>query len=239
MILSFLHTIIYEPLYNALVFFVDTVPGHDVGIAVILLTVIVRFVLFPLSKRSVDSQLAMKKIAPEVEALKKQYKDNPAEQNKAIFALYKERGIHPFASFLLLLVQLPILFSLYYMFARGGLPQIQTTMLYSFIHAPEAVNMHFLGLIDMGAKHNVILAVLVALSQLVYTRLSMGKKQNDSAVEATLSSDLAKSFDFQARYVMPLMIGVAAYLFPAAAALYYFTANLFMVIQELASGRRF
>jgi YidC/Oxa1 family membrane protein insertase len=231
--------ILYQPLYNALVFFVGVIPSHDVGIAVILLTVIVRIILFPLSRRAVDSQLAMKKIAPEIEALKKKYKKNSPELGQATFALYKERGVHPLAGIGLMLVQIPILLALYWVFARGGLPTIDARALYAFVHTPAAVNMHFLGVVDMGAKHNIVLAVLVALSQIVYTRLSMGKTTNDSPIEASLSSDMAKSFDFQARYMMPLMFGGIAYFVAAAAPLYWLTANIAMIAQEYFSGRRF
>jgi len=237
--IGFLHTTVYTPLYNGLVYFIDVIPGHDVGIAVIVLTILVRIVLIPLSKKAVDSQLAMKKVGPEVEVLKKKYKNDRAEQSKAIMALYKERGIHPFAAFGLLLAQLPILFALYYIFAQSGLPKIEVDILYPFVNVPEVVNMEFLGFVDMAAAHNIVLAVLVAASQWVYTRLSMGKKQDDSPIEASLSKDLAKSFDLQARYVMPLMFGVIAYILPAAASLFYFTANLFMIGQEYLSGRRF
>src|SRR6185436_14723915 len=93
------HTIIYDPLYNGLVFLVGVIPTHDVGIAVILLTIVVRTILYPLSRRAVETQLAMKKIAPDVERIKVKYKDNREEQTKAIFALYRERGVHPFANF--------------------------------------------------------------------------------------------------------------------------------------------
>ncbi|RJQ33448.1 membrane protein insertase YidC [Candidatus Parcubacteria bacterium] len=238
--LDFLYTIIYVPLYNGLIFLVDKVPGHDVGIAVILLTIVVRIVLFPLSKRAVESQLAMKKVAPEVEQLKKKHKDNPVEQNKAIMALYKERGIRPFSGFGLLLLQLPILIALYYMFTHGGLPEIKSEILYSFVSAPESVDMQFLGFIDMSAAHNIVLAILVAISQFLYTRISMGSTaKQESAVEASLSNDLAKSFDFQARYVMPVIIGTVGYFFPAVASLYLVTANIFMIGQEFLSGRRF
>lgn len=237
--IGFLHLTIYTPLYNGLVFFIDVIPGHDVGVAVIVLTILVRIVLIPLSKKVVESQLAMKKVGPEVEKLKKKYKNDKAEQSRAIMALYKERGVHPFAGFGLLLIQLPILFALYYIFAQSGLPKIETAILYPFVHAPSAVNMEFLGLINMAAPHNITLSVLVAISQYVQTRLSMGKTQDDSAVEASLSKDMARSFDIQARYVMPLMFGGIAYILPAAAPLYYLTQNLFMIGQEYLSGRRF
>lgn len=239
MIGNVFHILIYQPLYNGLVFLIGIIPTHDVGIAVVLLTVIARFILYPLSRRAVESQLAMKKVAPEVEALKKKHKDNSAEQSRAIFALYKERGVHPFAGFGLTIIQLPILIALYWVFARGGLPKIDITSLYSFVAAPPSVNMHFLGIVDMGAAHNIVLAVFVALSQFVYTRLSMGKTEHESPVEESLSGDMAKSFEFQARYFMPGMIGVISYFVAAAAPLYWFTANIFMIAQEYFAGRRF
>src|SRR5580698_689135 len=90
------NAVIYRPFYNALVFLVGVIPTHDVGVAVVVLTIVVRFCLFPLSRRAVQAQLAMKKIAPDVEKLKEKYKDKQEEQGRAIFALYKERNIHPF-----------------------------------------------------------------------------------------------------------------------------------------------
>ena len=231
--------LIYDPLYNGLVFLVDAVPNHDVGIAVVALTIIVRIILFPLSKRAIESQMAMKKVAPEVEVLKKKHKDDSVKQSQAIFALYREHGVHPFASMGLLLLQLPVLIALYWVFAAGGLPVIRTELLYSFVSAPSEVNMLFLGIMDIAGKYNIILAVLVAASQLVYSRLSMGPRGSETATEATLSSDMAKSFDLQARYVFPLIFGVISYSVPAAAPLYWFTANLFMIGQEYLSGRRF
>src|SRR3954470_16886321 len=114
MISAVFHALVYNPLYNGLVFLVGAIPTHDVGLAVIALTIIVRVILFPLSKRAVASQMAMKKITPEVEALKKKFKNNSPEQSQAIFALYRERGVHPFAGVGLLLLQFPILIGLYW-----------------------------------------------------------------------------------------------------------------------------
>ena len=230
---------IYTPLYNGLVFLVGIMPGDDMGLAVIVLTIIVRFILFPLSKRAVAAQLAMKRIAPEVEKLKQKYKDKPEEQGKAIFALYKENDVHPFAGFALVLVQIPILLGLYWVFSRGGLPAVDTSLLYSFVHAPSGVNMEFLGLVNMAAPHSIVLSALAAISQFIYTRLSMGATETSSPVEASLSGDMAKSFEVQARYILPLFVGVISYTLAAAAPLYWATSNLFMIAQEYFSGRRF
>lgn len=238
MISAAFHTFIYEPIYNALVFFVDLLPSHDIGLAVIIVTVIVRFLLYPLANRAIKAQKAMKDIAPEIEALKKKYKDKPEEQGRAMFALYRERDVHPFAGILVILIQLPVLLGLYWVFARGGFPAVDAGILYPFVQVPAAIKMEFLGLIDMGG-HSLLLAVLAAITQFIYTRLSMGPRGAKTAAEASFSEDMARSFDIQARYVLPVMIGFFAYFVAAAAPLYWITGNLFMIAQEYLSGRRF
>ena len=240
MISTAFHTFIFEPLYNGLVFLVGFIPSHDVGIAVILLTIFVRVVLFPLSRRAIATQIQMKKIAPEVEALREKYKDKREEQARAILGLYKEHGIRPFANFALFLLQLPILIGLYWVFAFGGLPEINTAILYSFVSAPNAVDMVFLGLVPMDG-HSIVLAVLAGASQFLYTRLSLGKRvpQVKKTAGASFSEDMARSLDLQMRYVLPIVLAVAAFYIVAAASLYWIASNLFMVVQEYLMGRRF
>lgn len=237
MISAAFHGVIYEPLYNGLVYLIGIMPGHDAGLAVIALTVAVRVIIYPLSQRAIRSQQALKKIAPEVEALKKKYPDNSPEQARAIFALYKERNVRPFASVGLLFVQLPILIGLYVVFAHGGLPEIDVSKLYSFIAPPTGVDMHFFGM-DMSAPHNWILAALTVVTQFIYTRLSLGPVKEHVA-ESSFSGDMARTFDTQARYILPVIIGVFAYSVVAAAPLYWVTSNIFMIVQEYAGGRRF
>jgi len=240
MIGAVFNAIIYAPLYNGLVFLVGLIPTHDVGIAVILLTILVRIILFPLSRRAIATQIQMKKIAPEIEVLKEKYKDRREEQGRAILALYRERGVRPFASFGLLLVQLPVLIGLYWVFSHGGLPEVIPSILYSFVSVPPAVDMVFLGFIAMDG-HSIILAFLAGATQFVYTRLSVGKRATapEKPAGASFSGDLARSFDLQARYILPVMVGVISYYVVAAAPLYWVTSNLFMIGQEYLAGRRF
>jgi YidC/Oxa1 family membrane protein insertase len=239
MIAGFFHTFVYEPLYNGLVFFIDLIPSHDVGFAVIALTIFVRILMFPLSKRAIKTQIAMKAITPEVEALKEKYKNEKEKLGTALLALYRERDIHPFASFAIILVQLPLLLGLYWVFLWGGLPAVDAELLYPFVQVPPQVNMLFLGFVDMSAPHNIVLSVLAALTQLAYTRLSMGAHAPRPAGERSFSGDMARNFELQARYVLPLIIGVVSYTVSAAVPLYWATSNLFMVAQEYLSGRRF
>ncbi len=230
---------IYEPLYNGLVYLIDIVPGHDVGMAVILLTIVVKIILFPLSRQAIRTQAAMREIAPEIEAIKEKYKDKQEEQARAMFALYRERGIRPFSAFFLIFVQLPILFGLYWVFWKGGLPTIDTNLLYSFVPAPDIVDMKFLGGIDMSER-SVVLALLTGVTQYIYTRLSMGaRKPRVREDKPSFSTDLAHSFDLQARYILPLIFAGISYTLAAALPLYWATSNVFMIVQELIMGRRF
>lgn len=238
MISSVFNALVYNPLYNGLVFFVDIVPTHDMGVAVILLTIVVRVILFPLSRQAVRTQAAMRDVAPEIEELKKKFKDKQEEQARAIFALYRERNIRPFASFFLVLLQLPILFGLYFVFWRGGLPSVSADLLYAFVSTPENVNMEFLSLINMGER-SVALAFFAGVTQLIYARLSMGPRKPAAESDGSFSADMARSFDLQARYVLPIMIAGIAYTVSAAVPLYWVASNTFMILQELAMGRRF
>lgn len=232
-------TLVYDPLYNGLVYLVDIVPAHDMGVAVILLTILVKIILLPLSRQAIRTQVAMRAIAPEVDAIKEKYKDKQEEQARAIFALYRERNIRPFASFFLILVQFPVLFGLYWVFWKGGLPNVDMSILYSFVPPPESVNMKFLGLIDMSSR-SVLLAAAAGLTQLAYARLSMGpRKPREKSDNPSFSSDMAHSFDLQARYVLPIIVAGIAYTVSAAIPLYWTASNLFMLAQEFAMGRRF
>ncbi len=241
MISQIFHAVVYDPLYNGLVFFVEIIPTHDMGLAVIAVTIVARFIIYPLSQRAIHAQMVMKKLVPEIEKLKVKFKDDRAEQGRAMFALYREHGVHPLASIGLLFVQLPVLLGLYWVFYSGGFPQVDPALLYSFVPMPTEINMEFLGFVDMSADRNIVLALLVALSQLVYSRLSMGPRQkvlDATPVEASLSGDFAKSFDLQARYVFPILFGGISYFVASAVPLFWLTSNLFMIGQEFVAGRR-
>ena len=138
-----------------------------------------------------------------------------------------------------MLVQMPVLIALYWIFAMGGLPTVDAGILYSFVPQPDTLNMFFLGIVDMGAKHNIPLALLTVVTQLAYSRLSMGPRVGKTAIEESLSSDMARSFDLQVRYILPVVIGFVVYVVAAAAPLFYVTSNIFMIWQEYLAGRRF
>ena len=228
--LEFFKEVFYQPLYNGLVFLMDIIPGADAGIAVILLTVIVKLVLFPLSKRSIETQFAMRRFQPELDALKKQFANDREGYARATMAFYKEKRINPFSGFFLLLVQLPVIISLYYVFFRGGLPEINETLRYAFIPRPE-VSMEFLGLIDIAGK-SFFLAALAGITQFFQVKLALPPPAPGTR-DGSFQGELMHGMHVQMKYVMPIVAAVVAYTISGAVALYWTTSNLFAIGQEL------
>src|SRR3989344_296279 len=130
MIHNIWNALLYQPLLNALAFLVSIVPGGDVGIAVILLTILVKILLFPFSQKAIKNQAAMTLLAPELDKIKKGGASKE-EQAKLTFALYKKHKANPFSGCLLVLIQIPIIFALYYVFLKGV--KFDSGMLYSFV----------------------------------------------------------------------------------------------------------
>ncbi|MFA6273232.1 MAG: YidC/Oxa1 family membrane protein insertase [Candidatus Paceibacterota bacterium] len=228
---SFFHSVVFEPIYNGLVFLIDITPLADVGIAVIVLTCIIKFLMFPLSKKAVKTQMAMKAIEPETAKIKEQFKNNKEELARQTMALYKKHQVNPFSSFVVILIQIPIIFGLYYVFFRGGLPVINTEWLYSFVPVPEKVNMLFLGLIDISQK-SALLAIFAGISQFFQAKLAMPpiKPRGD---KPDFKADLARSMGLQMRYIFPVVVFFIAYSISGAIALYWTTSNIFAIGQEL------
>ncbi len=227
------NTLFYNPLYNALVFIIDIIPGGDVGLATIALTCIVKFILFPLSKQATKTQLLMKKYEPEMKKIQEQYKSNREELARKTLEFYKTNGINPFASFFLVLIQLPIILALAFVFYKGGLPVINTDILYSFVSVPVSVNTNFLGLFDI-TKTSLILSILTGIAQFVQIRLSVpALEKKDDKKEQTFGEDFARSMNVQMRYVMPVFMFIVCLNVSGAVALYWITGSIFMILQEL------
>lgn len=239
MLSSFYHLVLVKPLWNGLIFLTDILPFHDVGISIVVLTLIVRFIIFPFTHRSVKTQVKMKELEPEIQQIKEKHKNNQ-EQTKKIMELYRRHGVSPFSGCLVLLIQLPILLALYKLF-WGGV-QFNSAELYSFVKMPEIVQLKFLGLIDINQK-NIFLAVLTGVTQFFQMRLSLppsgkspvGEKAGQAKTKPAGSSfkdDLSRSMSFQSKYILPGIIFLVALRSPAAVAVYWTTMNLFGIVHE-------
>lgn len=234
MISSIFHTLFYNPLYNGLILLIDTIPGGDVGVATVILTCIVKFILFPLSKKATKTQMVMKEIEPEMAKIREKFSSNREELARQTLEFYRKNNLNPFASFFLVLIQLPIILALAFVFYQGGLPAIHSELLYSFVKVPSLINTNFLGLFDI-TKTNFWLSVLTGLAQFVQIRLSVPAHipAPEGSKPAGFSDDLARSMNVQMRYVMPIFMFIVCLKLSAAIALYWITGSLFTIAQEL------
>lgn len=229
------HTFFFDPVYNGLVFFIDVIPGGDVGLAIIATVVVVKTILLPLSIKAAKTQRVMREIEPKLKEIKEKYKDKREEQARAMMLVYKEAGMNPFASIFLLFLQIPIIIALYFSVYSGGgvaLPDINTDLLYSFVAGPVNVTMNFLGQIDITGK-SLLLAILAGATQFFQIKLSMPElPPKDPKAEPSLKDDFMRNMQLQMRYVMPFIIVIAAYVTSAAIALYFLVSNVVAIAQE-------
>ncbi len=236
---SIWHNVFFDPIYNGLVFFIDVVPGGDVGLSIILITILVKLILLPLSIKATKTQMVMRELEPKLKEIKDRIKDKQ-EQSKAMLELYRTNNVNPFASILQLFIQIPVIIALYLSVSRGGgfpLPDINIEILYSFVTAPETVSMFFLGFIDIAAK-SLPLAALAGITQFIHAKISLPKPEPKKEGEKPdLKGDFARSMHVQMRYVMPAIIFVVAYTISASIALYFTVSNLMAIAQEFVVRR--
>ena len=213
-------------------------PWTDAGLSVIVFTFLVKLALFPLSQKATVTQLKMKSLEGDLNLIKEKHKNDREAHARATMAFYKEKNVNPFSTFLLVLIQIPIIFALYFIFYSGGLPEIKTDLLYSFVSAPT-VTMHFLGIIDI-TKGSLLLAILVSVSQYFQVRFAMPvTKPKTSGEPISFKDDFARTLNLQMRYFLPVLVGFFAYNLAGAVSLYWITSNLFAIGQELYVRRAF
>lgn len=230
------HTVFFDPIYNTLVFFIDVIPGGDVGLAIIATVVIVKFFLLPLSIKAAKTQKVIRDIEPKLKELKEKFKDKREEQAMAMMAIYKEAGINPLASIALIFIQLPIVIALYFSVSNGGgvpLPDINTALLYWYIPEPVTASMNMFGMFDITTK-NIILALLAAITQFFQVKMVMPKlAPRDPNAAPSFKDDFARNMQLQMQYVMPVIIFFVAYALSAAIALYFVVSNVVAILQEV------
>ncbi len=222
--------IFYQPILNLLIFLYNIIPGHDIGLAIIIMTVIIKLVLLPLSKQSIKSQKSLQELQPKIEEIKKKYANNKEEQGRAMMQLYKEEKVNPFSSCLPLLIQLPFLWAVFMVF-RDGLSGHYLNFVYSFVYRPETINTISFGFIDL-AKPNVVLAVLAGLAQFWQAKM-MTTKRPEVKNEASKDEDMMAMMNKQMLYIMPALTVFIGLSFPGGLALYWLITTVLTALQQL------
>lgn len=229
MISSFFNAAFYNPIYNALVALVSVVPFSDVGIAVIILTIIIRLVLLPFSLSAARTQRAMKTLEPKIKELKVKHKGNKDQEALDTLALYKEAQVNPFASILIAFIQIPVLLALYWVFANEAFPAINIARLYAWTPVPEGASLMFLGAISVVGK-SMVLAVFAGATQFLQAHMALTGTMKPPADGS--QSDFQKIIGMQLKYVFPFLIAAISYTTSGAVALYFIATNIAGSLQE-------
>lgn len=227
--IQLLKILLYYPFINILTFFIWATPGHFAAAGIILLTLLVRFLLFIPSKQAAQVQRRTQQLAPLVEELKREYGDDRNGFAVAQMELYKKNNINPFSSCITLLIQFPVLIILYYSIRYGlsvGNPHV-----YSWMVHPTFINTNFFGINLTVTDHTYILPVIAAVLQYLQMHLTVPKQEPGAAPDPTAAAQ--RSF----KYVIPVTTLLFAARFPAGVALYWIISTAFGVVQQMLVNR--
>lgn len=216
-------TIFYQPLFNVLVLFYQIVPGGNLGIAIILLTILIRVLLYPLNLKTLKSQQALAEIGEELNEIKKKHKHDKEALVKETTALYKKANVNPLSGLLVLVIQTPILIALYQVFMGFALGTGNNT-LYGFIPRPDSINPFFLGVdLSQAAWWTALLAAGLLFVQ---TKIVTVQPKSKSA-----KSEFAEVFQKQMNYIFPFFIFLVLIKVPSAISLYIITSGIISIIE--------
>ena len=234
--------IFINPMLNAMMWLVKVMPGHDLGVAIILVTLAIKLILFFPSLSSIKSQHQLQDIQPKVDAIKKKYAGNKEEMNKKMLEFYRENKVNPFSSCLPLLIQLPILYALiqvFYVIKRID-PGTHLLSLDDLKHLYEPlrvffetskINATFLGFIDLAATKNYVLAILSGVASYFQIRMMQSKKPEVKS-EGSKDEGIASIMNKQTSYVLPAFTVILGISFPAGITLYWLASTVFTIIQQ-------
>jgi len=226
-IFTLFNQVLFYPLLNVLILIYNFLPYQDLGVAIIILTVLIRFLLYPLSKKSIQSQQAINKLQPKIKEIQKKFKKKE-DQARETMLLYQKYKVNPMAGCLPILVQLPVLIALFQVFSIGSNLN-QLDYLYNFVQRPEVINFMFLGIIDLS-RRSIILSVLAGFLQFIQSKMILPKK--NSAQNTSGKMDFSSIMNQQMIYFMPIFTIFIALNFPAALPLYWLVITLFGIIQQ-------
>ncbi len=235
--------IVLNPMINGLLVIYDSL-GDNFGLAIIVLTAIIRVITFPLTYQQQKSTQKMQELQQSSRAkqIERKYKDDRAKQQEEMLKLYREVGVNPFSGCLPLLIQFPIIIGLYQSIIRAladaplqlfelsdhiysaipsGLIPLNSQFLWMDLSQPERL---VLPGVPIGIP---VLTILVVLTTWLSTKLTTPPSADGQGAQMTQMMSL----------YMPLLLGYFAYTFAAGLALYFVTSNVLQVVQYAATGR--
>ncbi len=264
--MSFFDTVIVQPIFNLLMLIYSLIP--DFGISIIIFTILVRLLLWPLVKKQLHHTKAMRKMQPELAKIKKQYAKNPQMRNLAMMELYKKHNISVFGPIGILLIQFPILIAMYRVvqifasnrvdlgkYVYGAVKNLPVAN--NLVNNPDQFNQNFLGIFDLTqhaiSKNGVVIGLLVlavlaaVLQYLTAKQLSPNsdskRRLRDILSEAGSGKEADQSevnavVSRKMMKFMPVMVFLIIIYLPGALAMYMTTANAVGYLQNLIILRK-
>jgi len=229
MISYLFNTFFYRPLFNGLIFLYNIVPGHDFGVSIIILTILIRIVIWPLTNKGIKNQKVLNKIQPQIEEVKRKFKNDKEGQAKALMALYSENKISPFSGLLPIIIQIPIIIALWRVFLNSA--HLDLSLLYSFVSAPVSIRLIFLGLVDLSQR-SMVLAVISGVLQYFQTKMIMPSSAKAPESAPSRSSDFGQIMAKQMLYLGPVLSIVIFWSLPAALPLYWIVVSILTILQQ-------
>lgn len=238
--MNILHDIIFVPTFNALMFLEKVLPGHDLGVAIILVTLVIKVILYIPSLSAIKSSRQLQEIQPLDKALQAKYKDNPQQLAQERMKLYKEHKVNPAASCLPIVIQILVFYQLYQVFLNGlkvtdagFLQPDHVKELYGPLRdyfTTHTLNTHFLGFVDLQATKNIFLSILAGATQFWQTKMLAAPKEPNIA--GAKDESVTAATNRTMTYVLPFMTAFITYNFPAGLALYWSASSIFTIIQQ-------
>ncbi len=236
--------VLIRPIYNLLIWLTTLLPGHDLGLAIIILTLIIRIVLFFPTYSSLKQQKGLQQLQPKINALKEKHSQDKQKQSEEIMKLYKEHGVHPCGGCLPVLIQLPILYAVFFVLQRGLDPSY-THYLYAALSGFDlnSIGKTFLTF-DLTTPDKYILPILTGVTQFISMKLSQVKQQekiHDITPKASSEPKQMKELEqatSSMTYMLPILLAWFAMSYPAGLALYWIFSTIFGIGQQLILNRR-
>lgn len=237
------NTLLYEPIFNGLIYLYHVLPGGDMGVAIIVLTLIIKSILFWPALSALRAQKNLQETQPKIEALREKYKDDKEEMGRQLMSFYKENKVNPFSSCLPMIIQLPILLALYRAFLRGLEVDPETRLLaveqvqhlYGWlgtVYASTPIDVTLFNFVDLSATHNIVLAVLAGAAAFFQSKTMQSKKAAIKS-EGAKDENTAAAVTKQMMYFLPIITIVFGYQFPAGVTLYWLVSTTFSLVQQL------
>ncbi|MBI5412524.1 YidC/Oxa1 family membrane protein insertase [Candidatus Peregrinibacteria bacterium] len=233
------NTVFFKPIFNTLIFFLSIAPGKNLGLAILLLTIVIKLLLLGPNQKALKSQKKMQELQPHLEALKIKHKGDSQKLAQETMALWKKFNVSPAGSCLPMLIQFPILIALFYV-VKSDLNSVNNTLfLYDTFKTFDlsTIQTNLFGILELTKKNVLALPIIVGLLQFVQMRLTLGKKKPVEPKPAEGVPNPGPMMNQMMIYMMPVMIAFFTASMPAAVGFYWGASTLFGIGQQLVVNR--